>query len=259
MKKDNTIDEGRTFIKLFHSHFKDVDALDDDIRLRIYDAYFRYAFNGEEPDFSDNAILHAYWNMLKRYLIASETNYKNAVSGNRKRKARATLAPNECQTSADASPTININIQDKDKDKDKDLSVLTHTDLVQECANADEQESLDDEKNEIEATKKYFTRFYSQTNRESMIRMCHNSNVDENSFFAACDQLRQLWEEVPPEHHSTYSEFKKHLVNAARLKLEKEKGGGVPIQTRAQQQRTHAQNLVDWAARQAAAALNNTQ
>jgi hypothetical protein len=85
--------------------------------------------------------------------------------------------------------------------------------------------------------------------------MCHNSGIDEDAFLQVCRQLRHTWEEVVPEHHDTYGSFKKHLVNAAKYELSKERN----TKSREQQRRAQSDRLCEWSAQQLYDTLNNTQ
>jgi len=71
----------REYINFLRSFYDSIDELEDEDRLKMYDAIFKYSFeDGYEPDFK--GINKSIWMLIKPILDKSFINYKNRKKTN---------------------------------------------------------------------------------------------------------------------------------------------------------------------------------
>lgn len=59
------------YVPFFESFYIATKDLDDDKRLKAYDAVISYGFTGEVPDFADDPLLKMFWDMSRPNIDAT--------------------------------------------------------------------------------------------------------------------------------------------------------------------------------------------
>lgn len=121
----------------YRSFYDAIQNIPKDSQLELYSALFEYAFNGEEPEFSDG-IAKAMFVLIKPNIDSAnaryQANYENGKKGGRP-KAKPKENPNRSKrkpnrnpdkTEAKAKPNLNV---DEDVDVDEDVNVNEDVDV----------------------------------------------------------------------------------------------------------------------------------
>lgn len=131
MNKDSFV-----FYRSFYDAAKNIPK---DSQLELYSALFEYAFNGEEPEFSDG-IAKAMFVLIKPNIDSAnaryQANYENGKKGGRP-KAKPKENPNRSKrkpnrnpdkTEAKAKPNLNVDVdEDVDVNVNEDVDVDKNT------------------------------------------------------------------------------------------------------------------------------------
>ena len=130
----------------YRSFYDAIQNIPKDSQLELYSALFEYAFNGEEPEFSDG-IAKALFVLIKPNIDSAnaryQANYENGKKGGRPKekpkenqnKTQRKPNRNPDKTESKAKPNLNV-------DEDVDVNVD-----VDEDVNVNEDENVDVDKN----------------------------------------------------------------------------------------------------------------
>ena len=122
----------------YRSFYDAIQNIPKDSQLELYSALFEYAFNGEEPEFSDG-IAKALFVLIKPNIDSAnaryQANYENGKKGGRPKakpkenpkKTQTKPKENPNKTESKAKPNLNV---DEDVDVNVDVNVNEDVDVV---------------------------------------------------------------------------------------------------------------------------------
>lgn len=123
----------------YRSFYDAIQNIPKDSQLELYSALFEYAFNGEEPEFSDG-IAKALFVLIKPNIDSAnaryQANYENGKKGGRPKekpeenpkKTQTKPKENPNKTESKAKPNLNVDV-DVDEDVDVNVDVNVNEDV----------------------------------------------------------------------------------------------------------------------------------
>ena len=112
----------RDSLVFYRSFYESVAELSDDDRLKVYDALFKYALDGEEPSLSGAPL--AIFKLMRPQVDANNRKYENGKKGGRPKANdnhnKTKAKPNNNQSKAKPKPNVNVNVNDNVNDNDND-------------------------------------------------------------------------------------------------------------------------------------------
>lgn len=103
----------------YRSFYEAIEDLDDEQKLACYNALFKYAFDGDEPE--KKGIISTVFKLARPLIDRNNENFKNGTKGGRpKTEPKPTVIESETDGFEDENPNKD---KDVDVEKDKDVDV----------------------------------------------------------------------------------------------------------------------------------------